>query len=62
MLLSRLEGRDRHALDAIDAAQARLAAGTYGTCERCVRPIPLERLRATPTTRFCVACQHREER
>jgi DnaK suppressor protein len=60
-ILSRLEGRDRHALDEIDAAQARLAAGTYGVCERCVRAIPLERLRAIPTARYCVACQDREE-
>jgi DnaK suppressor protein len=61
-ILSRLEGRERHALDEIDAAQARLAAGTYGVCERCVRPIPLERLRALPSARYCVACQQREER
>lgn len=34
-VLSRLEGRQKHELDAIDAARARLAAGTYGTCEGC---------------------------
>jgi DnaK suppressor protein len=61
-VLSRLEGREKHELDEIDAAQARLAAGTYGTCEGCGRPIPLERLRAVPTARYCVACQRREER
>jgi RNA polymerase-binding protein DksA len=56
-ILSRLEGREKHELDEVDAAQARLAAGTYGTCEGCWRPIPLERLRALPTARHCVACQ-----
>jgi RNA polymerase-binding transcription factor len=61
-ILSRLEGREKHELDEIDAAQARLAAGTYGSCEGCRRPIPLERLRAVPTARYCVACQRREER
>ena len=61
-VLSRLEGRDKHELDEIDAARARLEAGTFGTCERCARPIPLPRLRAMPTTRFCVSCQSREER
>lgn len=61
-LLSRLEGREKHELDEIDAAQARLAAGTYGACEGCRRPIPLTRLRAVPTARHCVACQRREER
>ena len=40
----------------IDAALERVAAGTYGTCEGCDRPIPPERLEARPTTRTCVAC------
>lgn len=60
-ILSRLEGREKHELDEIDAAQARLAAGTYGSCEKCRRPIPLGRLRAVPAARHCVACQRREE-
>lgn len=38
-----------------DAARARVARGTYGTCERCGRPIAEERLRAVPSTRFCAA-------
>jgi DnaK suppressor protein len=61
-LLSRLEGREKHELDAIDAARARLAAGTYGACDGCHRPIPLARLRAMPTALYCVTCQYREER
>ena len=61
-VLSRLEGREKHELDAIDAARARLAAGTYGACEGCHCPIPLARLRAMPAARYCVTCQHREER
>ena len=61
-VLSRLEGQERRELDEIDAAQARLEAGTFGSCERCARPIPLTRLRAMPTARFCVSCQSREER
>lgn len=60
-ILSRLEGREKHELDEIDAAQARLEAGVFGTCEACSRPIPLARLRAMPTARLCVACQAREE-
>lgn len=60
-ILSRLEGRERHEMDEIDAAQARLEAGTFGVCERCARPIPFARLRAVPTARHCVACQAREE-
>jgi RNA polymerase-binding transcription factor DksA len=40
----------------VDAAEARLAAGTYGTCEGCGASIPAGRLEARPTARTCVAC------
>ena len=56
---SRLEGLRLGALrevDEIDAARARLAAGTYGVCIRCGRAIPLARLRARPTATMCVPC------
>ena len=61
-ILSRLEGQEKHELDEIDAAQARLAAGTYGSCKGCRTPIPLTRLRALPTARSCVPCQLKRER
>lgn len=60
--LSRLEGREHHQLDEVNAALARLEAGTYGVCEQCSRPIPLARLRAMPTAHYCVECQAIEER
>jgi len=40
----------------LDGAVARLNAGTYGTCERCGRPIAPERLAARPAARACIAC------
>jgi DnaK suppressor protein len=40
----------------IEAAQARLAAGDYGTCHLCRRPIGAERLRALPVAEFCTPC------
>jgi DnaK suppressor protein len=40
----------------IDAAFARLDAGTYGICERCGAPIPEGRLEARPAARTCVTC------
>ncbi len=49
----------RERLRDIDAALERLAAGTYGTCTRCGRAIPAERLLALPTARTCVACAGR---
>jgi DnaK suppressor protein len=43
-------------LTEIAAAEARLAAGGYGRCERCGRDIPPERLEARPAARTCVGC------
>jgi len=40
----------------VDAALARLEAGTYGRCERCGRPIEDARLEARPTARTHVTC------
>ena len=38
----------------IIAAEARLADGSYGTCEVCAQPIPDERLHAIPWARRCI--------
>lgn len=43
-------------LDDVDAALARLDAGTYGRCERCGQSVARERLLARPTARTCIAC------
>lgn len=43
-------------LAAVEAALARLADGTYGTCTVCHRPIAAERLEAIPWAATCVAC------
>ncbi|TCC49006.1 TraR/DksA family transcriptional regulator [Kribbella capetownensis] len=40
----------------VDAARDRLAAGTYGICERCGQPIAKGRLEARPTARTCIGC------
>ena len=60
-LLARLEGQERHELDEIDAAQARLAAGRYGVCDECHEAIPLARLRAMPAARRCASCETSSE-
>ncbi len=46
---------------AVDAALARLAAGTYGECDDCGDPIALARLLAYPTATRCIGCQERHE-
>lgn len=50
----------RHHLAEVDAALARLDAGTYGACERCGEPIGEERLDALPAARTCIGCAARE--
>ncbi|WP_104524905.1 TraR/DksA family transcriptional regulator [Blastococcus atacamensis] len=40
----------------IDAALARIEAGTYGRCTGCAASIPEERLELRPFARTCVAC------
>jgi DnaK suppressor protein len=55
-LLARLKGPARAELEQIEAAQARIEAGAFGACETCHRPIPLARLRVTPTARHCPGC------
>ena len=43
-------------LGEIDAALARIEAGTYGRCTGCQAEIPAERLELRPFARTCVAC------
>jgi RNA polymerase-binding transcription factor DksA len=40
----------------IDAALARIDAGTYGACVHCGAAIPVERLQMRPFAAACVAC------
>jgi DnaK suppressor protein len=43
-------------LHAVDRALARLAAGTYMTCETCGSEIPSDRRELIPWATTCVAC------
>ena len=43
-------------LGEIDAALARIEAGSYGRCTGCQAQIPEERLELRPFARTCVAC------
>ena len=43
-------------IEQIDAALARIEAGTYGRCTGCQREIPEERLELRPFAGTCVAC------
>ena len=46
----------REQVAALDAALGRLAAGRYGVCDRCGRPIGEDRLAARPAARTCIQC------
>jgi RNA polymerase-binding transcription factor DksA len=46
----------RQALSETDAAQRRLAAGTFGWCEDCAAEIPQSSLLHAPETRYCPRC------
>jgi DnaK suppressor protein len=48
--------RARRRLASIDLALARIADGSYGTCESCGQPIPAGRLAARPAARSCIGC------
>ncbi len=54
--------RDAAEVRDINAAQARIAAGTYGTCIDCGRPIGKKRLEAYPTAKRCLEDQERREK
>ena len=49
--------RDIQELAEVDAALARVADGSYGTCSHCSEPIGWSRLNAQPTAQRCIACQ-----
>jgi RNA polymerase-binding transcription factor DksA len=42
-----------------EAAQDRIAAGTYGQCAICGQQIAAARLEARPTARTCISCAGR---
>lgn len=54
--------RDLQELREIDAALARIAKGSYGTCIDCGEEISLERLRSKPTAVRCFKCQSVHEK
>ena len=53
--------RDSAELRDIVAAEARIAAGTYGICIDCAVPVSFARLEAYPTAKRCIPCQEIRE-
>ncbi len=57
----RLKEREQKLLKKIDEALERIAAKTYGVCERCSEEIPYQRLKARPVTTLCIQCKTVQE-
>jgi RNA polymerase-binding transcription factor DksA len=55
-LNSTLLENEEYLLGEAIAALRRIDEGTFGTCENCGQPIPEERLKAIPWTRYCTKC------
>lgn len=53
--------RDLGEMAEVEAALARLDAGTYGDCADCGEPIALQRLLVLPAASRCAACQSARE-
>ncbi len=56
-----LDDHETLELKAIDAALARIAAGTYGQCVDCGTEIAPPRLQAAPQAARCIHCQEKAE-
>lgn len=56
--LAALESRE---LRQIEVAINKIREGSYGTCDRCQKTIPVARLQALPFSSLCVECQRKRE-
>ncbi|MEN6364923.1 MAG: TraR/DksA family transcriptional regulator [Rectinema sp.] len=61
-MIEALGSQDLKRLRAIDAALSRINQGRYGSCMKCGKKIPSERLTAIPYAVLCIECQKGEER
>ena len=55
LVAAHIEGAEEQ-LGQVDAALARLDAGSYGICAGCGQPIATARLAARPTATTCISC------
>ncbi|MEM6777869.1 MAG: TraR/DksA C4-type zinc finger protein [Planctomycetota bacterium] len=60
-LNSQLVEVESRELAAIEDAIEKFDAGTYGDCEQCGKPIPINRLRALPYAVECIDCRRAGE-
>ncbi len=61
-MIEALGSQDIKRLRAIESALVRIQQGRYGSCMKCSKRIPQERLVALPYAVLCIECQKNEER
>ncbi|MBW2466215.1 MAG: TraR/DksA C4-type zinc finger protein [Deltaproteobacteria bacterium] len=61
-LYDRLDEMEQHEIEEIDRALSKMGTVSYGTCEKCLKPIGLQRLESLPATRFCKRCALKAEK
>lgn len=52
---------DRTLLELVDDALDRIRSNTFGECASCHEELQQKRLEAVPWTRYCLACQEKQE-
>jgi len=52
---------ERHLLQMVEKALARIREGSFGECINCGKEINSKRLEAVPWTRHCIQCQEKLE-
>jgi RNA polymerase-binding protein DksA len=57
-----LANDQKQRLAQIDQVLSRIAAGKYGICDMCGKPIAPERMEANPHAILCIACQSKSEK
>ena len=61
-MLETIGSKDMKRMRLIDSALTRIEQGKYGSCMRCGKKIPKERLEAIPYALMCIECQSADER
>ena len=56
-----VSNNDRQLLQMVESALQRIREGTFGECVNCGSEINPKRLEAVPWTRYCIACQEKQE-
>ncbi len=61
-MLETIGSKDMKRMRLIDSAITRIEQGKYGSCMKCGKKIPKERLEAIPYALMCIECQSADER